>query len=126
MIDREHALAIAKQAKALGVSRGSVYYRPRPVPAADLAIMRRMDELHIELPFAGSRRLPDLLSQEGIEIGRRHVSTLMKRGDGGAPPQPEHLKTHPKAQDRPIPAAQDDDRASQPGVGHGHHRLAPG
>jgi putative transposase len=79
MIDRTHDLSIAKQAEALGISRGSVYYLPRPVPAADLAIMRRMDELHLEFPFAGSRMLRDLLKQEGIDIGRRHVSTLMKR-----------------------------------------------
>ena len=79
MIDRTHDLSIAKQAEALGISRGSVYYLPRPVPAADLAIMRRMDELHLEFPFAGSRMLRDLLNQEGIDIGRRHVSTLMKR-----------------------------------------------
>jgi putative transposase len=79
MIDREHDLPITQQAKSLGVSRGSVYYLPRAVSPADLAIMRRMDELHLELPFAGSRMLRDLLNQEGIEIGRRHVATLMKR-----------------------------------------------
>jgi putative transposase len=79
MIDRTHDLSIAKQAKALGISRGRIYDLPRPVPAADLAIMRRMDELHLEFPFAGSRMLRDLLKQEGIDIGRRHVSTLMKR-----------------------------------------------
>ena len=79
MIDRSHALPLTKQAKALEISRGSVYYRPRPVPAADLAIMRRIDELHLEFPFAGSRMLRDLLNREGIEIGRRHVATLMKR-----------------------------------------------
>ena len=79
MIDRGHELPIAKQAKALGISRGSVYYLPRPVPAGDLAVMQRMDELHLELPFAGSRRLRDLLNQEGIVIGRCHVTTLMKR-----------------------------------------------
>src|SRR3954465_14031073 len=79
LIDRTHDLSIAKQAKAPGISRGRVYDLPRPVPAADLAIMRRMDELHLEFPFAGSRMLRDLLKQEGIDIGRRHVSTLMKR-----------------------------------------------
>jgi putative transposase len=79
MIDREHDLPITKQAKALGISRGSVYYLPRPVPAADLAVMRRMDELHFEFPFAGSRMLRDLLNKEGVEIGRRHVATLMRR-----------------------------------------------
>jgi putative transposase len=79
MIDRSHALPLTRQAQALGISRGSVYSRQRPTSAADLAIMRRMDELHLELPFAGSRMLRDLLNQEGIDIGRRHVSTLMKR-----------------------------------------------
>src|SRR3954470_2669592 len=79
MIDRSHALPVTKQAQALGISPGRVYYLPRPVLAADLAIMRRMDELHLEFPFAGSRMLRDLLKQEGIDIGRRHVSTLMKR-----------------------------------------------
>jgi putative transposase len=79
MIDPHHELSITRQAKALGISRGSVYYLPRSVPAADLAVMRRMDELHLEFPFAGSRMLRDLLTQEGTRIGRRHVATLMKR-----------------------------------------------
>jgi putative transposase len=79
MIDRSHALPISKQAKALNISRGSVYYQPQPASAADLAIMRRMDELHLDFPFAGSRMLRDLLNADGIEIGRRHVATLMRR-----------------------------------------------
>ena len=79
MIDRHHGLPITKQSKALGISRGSVYYLPRPVSPTDLAVMRRMDELHLEFPFAGSRMLRDLLNREGIAIGRRHVATLMKR-----------------------------------------------
>ena len=79
MIDRAHELPITKQVKALGISRGSIYYLPRPVSPADLALMRRMDELHLEFPFAGSRMLRDLLNQEGVQIGRCHVATLMKR-----------------------------------------------
>jgi putative transposase len=79
MIDRSHDLPITKQAKVLGISRGSVYSLPRPVPAADLAIMRRIDELHLNYPFAGSRMLCDLLAFEGIKTGRLHVATLMKR-----------------------------------------------
>ena len=79
MIDRKHDLPITRQAKALNISRGSVYYLPRPVSAADLAIMRRMDELHLDYPFAGSRMLRDLLAAEGLRIGRLHVATLMKR-----------------------------------------------
>ena len=79
MIDRAHALPITSQAKALTISRSSVYRLPRAVPAADLAIMRRMDELHLDFPFAGSRMLRDLLKAEGVKIGRCHVATLMKR-----------------------------------------------
>ena len=74
MIDRSHGLPVVQQAKVLGISRGSVYYRPRPVSAEALAIMRRMDELHLEFPFVGSRMLRDLLGAEGIEIGRQHVA----------------------------------------------------
>jgi len=79
MIDRSHALSLAQQVEELGISRGSFHYQPRPVSAANLAIMRRMDELHLEFPFAGSRMLRDLLVTEGLMVGRLHVSTLMKR-----------------------------------------------
>jgi putative transposase len=79
MIDRQHDLPITKQAEVLCISRGSVYYLPRPVPEADLAIMRRLDRLHLEFPFAGSRMLRGLLAAEGCKIGRRHVKTLMRR-----------------------------------------------
>jgi putative transposase len=79
MIDRAHDLPIAKQAEALNISRGSVYYLPRPVSEADLAIMRRLDRLHLEYPFARSRMLRGLLAAEGCKIGRRHVKTLMRR-----------------------------------------------
>ena len=79
MIDRSHDLPIARQARELGISRGSVYYLPRSVPPADLALMRRIDELHLEYPFAGSRMLRDILAGEGIVVGRHHVATLMKR-----------------------------------------------
>ena len=79
MIDRSHTLTLTRQARELGVSRGSIYYLPRPVSPADLAIMRRIDELHLEFPFAGSRMLRDLLRREGVTIGRQHVATLMKK-----------------------------------------------
>jgi putative transposase len=79
MIDRGHDLPISKQAEVLRISRGSVYYLSRPVPEADLAIMRRLDRLHLEFPFAGSRMLRGLLVAEGFKIGRRHVKTLMQR-----------------------------------------------
>ena len=79
MIDRTHRLSVGRQARALGISRGSVYYLVRPTSDADLALMRRIDELHLEHPFAGSRMLRDMLRAEGREVGRRHVSTLMKK-----------------------------------------------
>jgi len=79
MIDREHDLALTRQAKILKLSRSGLYYRPRPVPPADLAVMRRIDELHLDYPFAGSRMLRDLLRGEGVEIGRQRVAKMMKR-----------------------------------------------
>jgi len=79
MINRKHKLSISGQAKALGISRGSVYYQPRPVSDNDLALMRRIDELHLDYPFAGSRMLQGLLVGEGYKTGRLHVRTLMKR-----------------------------------------------
>ena len=79
MMDRSHGLSLTRQAAALGISRGSLYYRPRPVSTEDLALMRRIDELHLDYPFAGSRMLKGLLRQEGFEVGRLHVATLMKR-----------------------------------------------
>ena len=79
MIDRSHDLPLARQAEALGISRGSLYYQPQPVSGADLAVMRRVDELHLDYPFAGSRMLRDLLIAEGFTVGRLHVATLMKR-----------------------------------------------
>ncbi len=79
MIDRGHELPLTRQAELLGISRGSLYYRPCPVSPADLAIMRRIDELHLDYPFAGSRMLRDLLRGEGIAIGRERVATMMRR-----------------------------------------------
>jgi putative transposase len=79
MIDRSHDLPLTRQARILKLSRSSLYYQPRPVSAADLAIMRRIDELHLDYPFAGSRMLRDLLHGEGIEAGRQRVITMMRR-----------------------------------------------
>jgi putative transposase len=79
MIDAKHAVPITRQAELLELSRASVYYLPRATPLADLALMRRIDELHLNHPFAGSRMLRDLLAQEGYNVGRRHVATLMNK-----------------------------------------------
>jgi putative transposase len=79
MIDRGHALPLTRQAKLLKLSRGSLYYTARPVTPADLAVMRRIDELHLDDPVAGSRMLRDLLRGEGVVIGRDRVVSLMRR-----------------------------------------------
>lgn len=79
MIARTHTLAVTRQATLVGLSHASVYYTPRPVSEEDLALMRRIDEMHLELPFAVSRMLRDLLNAEGMRIGREHFRTLMRR-----------------------------------------------
>ena len=79
MIDRAHDLPIKRQAEVLEISRSTVYYEPRPVSQSDLWLMRQIDELHLNYPFAGSRMLRDLLGQQGLEVGRRHIRSLMRR-----------------------------------------------
>ena len=79
MIDREHKLPIKRQAEVLSISRGAAYYEPRPVPERDLLLMRKIDELHLNHPFAGSRMLRGLLRQQGLDVGRLHVKTLMRK-----------------------------------------------
>lgn len=70
---------MTKQAKVLGVSRGSVYYWPHPVAEGDLTLMTRLDQTHLEFPFAEARMLRALLRQEGVDMGRKHVATLMRQ-----------------------------------------------
>ena len=96
MIDRTHKLSVTCQATLLGISRGSVYYLPRPVSQADLTLMRRLDELHLEHPFMGARMLRDQLLREGFKVGRKHVTTLMqRRGIAALCPQPGSSKPVP-------------------------------
>src|SRR5262245_43336698 len=119
MIDRGHALPVLKQCAALGISRGSIYYEPVAVSAGDLALMRRLDELHLEHPHAGSRMLRDLLAAEGSKIGRRHIRTLTQRVGI------EAIYCRPSScawwQDRSLSAARIDYRSGEPGVVVGHH-----
>lgn len=97
MIDRTHELPIKRQAELVGISRGSVYYHPKPVSQADLALMRRSDALHLEHPFAGARMLRELLRREGFDVGRRHVATLMRRmGIEALYRKPNTSRKHPK------------------------------
>ena len=89
MIDRNHKLSITRQASLLNISRGMAYYLPRPVSTADLVLMRKIDELHLEHPFMGARMLRDQLARQGIHAGRRHIRTLMLRmGIEALAPQP--------------------------------------
>jgi putative transposase len=89
MINRDSDLCITDQAKLLGISRGSVYYLPQAVSTAELALMRQIDELHLEHPFMGSRQLVRQLHRLGFEVGRLHVRTLMRQmGIKAMAPQP--------------------------------------
>jgi putative transposase len=97
MIDHTHKLPITRQAELLNVSRGSVYYLPKPMSEADLKRMRRIDALHLEHPFAGARMLRDLLRQDGLHVGRKHVATLMRRmGIEALYRKPNTSRKHPE------------------------------
>jgi putative transposase len=96
MIDRTHRLPLTRQTTLLGISRGSVYYAPRPISDSDLRVMRRMDALHLEHPFMGARLLRDTLNREGFQVGRRHVSSLMaKMGIEPLYRRPNTSRRHP-------------------------------
>ncbi|MDE3217400.1 MAG: DDE-type integrase/transposase/recombinase, partial [Gemmatimonadota bacterium] len=95
MIDRTHALPVVRQAAALGISRGAVYYQPVPVSEAGLALMRRIDEVHLEMPWFGARGLRRVLPLEFPGVGRRHIGTLMRRmGLSAQTPQPGTSRRH--------------------------------
>lgn len=96
MIDRNHTLCLSRQAELLDISRGAVYYVPRPTGEADLALMRRIDELHLQHPFMGARMLRRALAQEGVQVARRHIGTLMQRmGIEALAPKPGTSKARP-------------------------------
>ena len=98
MIDATQELSISRQAALLAISHSNLYYLPQQTSEADLALMRRMDELHLNFPFAGSRMLRDMLRLEGHRVGREHVRTLMAkmgihalyRGRNTSAPHPAH------------------------------------
>jgi putative transposase len=97
MIDPAHDLPLAKQAAVLGISRSSLYYLPQPVSERDRMLMNRIDRLHLEHPFAGARMLRDMLDQEGLQVGRKHVATLMRKmGIEALYRRPRTTKRHPE------------------------------
>jgi len=96
MITRQHPLPVVRQCQLLALPRSTVYYTPQPVPAATLALMRGIDELHLEYPFAGSRLLRDLLRLRNVLVGRKHVATLMRRmGIAALYRHPRTTQPHP-------------------------------
>jgi putative transposase len=96
MIDRQHPLPVVQQCQLLAIARSSVYSTPQPVSAATLALMRQIDELHLQHPFAGSRMLRDLLRLQGVIVGRKHVATLMRRmGIEALYQRPRTTQSHP-------------------------------
>jgi putative transposase len=95
MIDRTHGLSLTRQAAALGISRGAVYYVPRPMAPRDLAVMRRIDAVHLEMPWFGARGLRRVLRPEFPGVGRRRISTLMRHmGIAAVSPQPGTSRRH--------------------------------
>lgn len=126
MIDRGHELSVTRQAQMLNLSRSSVYYLPRPVSPGDLALMRRIDELHLDYPFAGARMLRDLLGREGFAVGRLHISSLMKRmGIEAIYRRPNTSKPAP-GQGLSLPAAQAGSDPAQSGLGDGYYLYPHG
>jgi putative transposase len=103
MIDRKHPLPITHQAEVLGIARSTVYALPTPISDHDFDLMQRIDRLHLEMPYAGSRMLRDLLNQDGIQVGRKHVATLMKRmGIEALYRKPKTTKKHPQHRVHPY------------------------
>jgi Transposase and inactivated derivatives len=96
MIDRQHPLPVVQQCQLLALARSSVYAVPQPIAAAELTLMRQLDELHLQRPFAGSRLLRDLLRLQGVHVGRKHVATLMRKmGIEALYQRPRTTRPHP-------------------------------
>ncbi len=122
MIDASHDLPVSRQCHLLCLARSTAYYRPREANETELALMRRMDELHLEYPFAGSRMLRDLLKLEGYEVGRKHVATLMKKmGIEALYKKPNTSRAHPGAYGVSVPATRGVHRAGESRVGGRYH-----
>ena len=126
MIEWDGPLSLSRQCALLGVSRSSQYYRPKGESAEDLALMRRMDELHMAYPFYGSRQLMRHLRREGVAAGRHRIRRLMPPdGDGGDLPAAAHERGESGAPGLPLSAVGPHDLAGRPRVVRGHH-LCPG
>ena len=125
MIERDGPLSLSRQCGLLGVSRSSQYYRPKGEGAENLALMRRMDELHMAYPFYGSRQLMRHLRREGVTAGRPpDPAAHGSHGDGGDLPAAAHERGESGAPGLPVPAARPDDLTGGPRVVRGHHLMS--
>ena len=118
MIDKTHDLTVVRQAKLRDLSRSSLYYLPLPTPDSDLRLMWRMDELHLDHPFAGARMLRDMLKPESVKVGRKHIGTLMKTMGIEALYRSQRQPTQRRAQRLPLPLARPHHRPPESGLGH--------
>jgi transposase InsO family protein len=122
MIKPNAELSLTRQSQLLGVSRSSLYYRPRPDSALEADLLRRLDRIFTEHPVYGSRRLQVALAREGIEVGRRRIRRLMKKlGLWAVTPKPDTSRPHPEHKVYPYLLRGLVHRPAEPGVGHRHH-----
>jgi transposase InsO family protein len=106
----------------LKVSRSGLYYEPEPTSPEELALMRRIDELHLQRPCFGSRMLADALRKEGREVNRKRVQRLMRlMGIESMAPKPKTSEPHPEHVRQPVPPSRARDFQAEPGLGDGHH-----
>ena len=127
MVDREHpSLSLVRQCALLGVSRSSIYYRPRAASAEDLSLMGEIDRQYPETPFYGSRRMKAWLERRGVRVSRKRVQRLMRAmGLRAIYPAAQH---QPQVAGEPglsLPAEECENHPAQPGVGGGHHLPCP-
>ena len=126
MIERGTEVPVKRQAQLLQLSRSSVYYEARPISDRDLALMRRIDELHLQLPYYGARKLAAQLRREGHEVGRRHVTTLMRRMGIEALYRKPRTSIPARSCDLSVSALGSCDRTAEPGLGVRHYVFADG
>ena len=127
MIDRDDTLPVTSQCELLEVARSTVYYQPKPTPAGDIDLMGRIDHIHLQYPFLGSRRIVDALADDGIVVNRKKVQRLMRiMGIAALYPKPRTHNPGSWAPGLPVSAARTGNRPAQPGVVLGHNVSADG
>jgi len=105
MVDRAHGVSVKKHCELLKVSRSSIYYRPKAFSEADPALARWIDQIHLERPFLGSRRIRDRLTREGKRVNRKRIQRLMRQmGLLTVYPKPRRRQAGSRAHDLPVPA----------------------